>query len=542
MKKMQLLPVFLFLALSVNAQVDTAWTRLWDSQYWDEAHAITTDDSNNVYVAGWSLEWGTNYDFIFSKYNSDGNLQWTKIKNYASDDQASHILYDHQGNIYIGGFVYGTFGTVGGSICLMKYTTNGDSIWEFVDNHTYVAQVKSMKFDNQGNIILAGYEKTSGSNSSDYVTMKIDATGNQHWYETYTNNAPNDIDNLWDMCVDADNYIYVTGESVSKIHSNREIASIKYNPNGDTVWVKRVIGSSDTSSCGKKIVVDQDKNVFVGGYITTQTPLGSDIVLIKYDSSSSLIWKKYYDYQPATMSNDILVDMKMDNAGNIYITGTSSSTSSTSTQRILTIKYNANGDTLWTRRWGTSGVKYPQQLAIDNMANIYSAGSYWSTSGTGYDAIILKYDSFGMLKWEAKYNYGTNLEQGFYALTVDGNNDIVAAGRTQTANTIDFLIVKYLNGTTGFRPIENGNSKLLIDCYPNPFTNTTFINFNLPAITEASLKVFDLIGNEVRVLIEGKLQAGNHRLQFNADGLKAGIYFLRLANNNNQLTRKIVIQ
>lgn len=542
MKNLLFLPTFLFLTLSINAQVDTTWTRLWDSQYWDEAHAVTTDDSNNIYVAGFSLEWGTNYDFIFSKYNSDGNLQWIKIKNYAGDDQASHILYDHQGNIYVGGFANGTFGTTGGGFCLMKYTTNGDSIWEFVDNHTYVALVTSMKFDNQGNIILAGYEKGPGITNNDYVTMKIDAAGNQLWYKTYTNNAPNDYDKLWDMCVDADNYIYVTGESVSKVTSNREIASIKYNQNGDTVWVKRIEGSSDTSSYGKKILVDQDKNVFVGGYISTQSPLGSDIVLIKYDSTANIIWTKYYDYQPATMSNDLLVDMKMDNAGNIYISGTSSSTSSTSSQRILTIKFNSNGDTLWTRRWGTNGVKYPQQLVIDNMANIYSAGSYWSTSGTGYDGLILKYDSSGLLKWEAKYNYGTNLEQNFYALTLDGNKNVIAVGRTQTANTIDFLIVKYLNATIGFQLIENGNSKLLINCYPNPFTKSTFIDFILPDNSEVSLRVFDLFGNEVRVLVEGKLRAGNHHLQFYAEGLQAGIYFLRLTNNENQLTRKIIIQ
>ena len=120
----------------LSAQIDTAWVRNWDSQLWDEAHAVVTDDSNNVYVAGWNYEWGVNYDFIFAKYDANGNFKWSKTRNYTSGDQATQILYDPQGFIYVAGFVNGVYSTTGGSFCLMKYSTNGDSIWEFVDSHT----------------------------------------------------------------------------------------------------------------------------------------------------------------------------------------------------------------------------------------------------------------------------------------------------------------------------------------------------------------------------------------------------------------------
>jgi uncharacterized delta-60 repeat protein len=531
--------VLLFVSVKSNAQVDTAWTHLWDSQYWDEAHAITTDELNNIYIAGWNYEWGVNYDFIFAKYDATGNLQWSKVRNYSSGDQASHILYDHQGNIYIGGFVNGVYSTTGGSFCLMKYTVNGDSIWEFVDNNTYVAQVSSMKFDNQGNIILAGYD---GSFSSDYVTMKIDTAGNQLWYKTYSNSGPNDVDKIWDMCVDADGYIYVTGISDDTVNFYQDIATIKYNPDGDTVWVRRFNGPTNYFDFGRKVLVDQDKNVFVGGTIQKQTPASSDIVLIKYDSKGNLIWKTYYDYQPAPQSFDNIVDMKMDNAGNIYMTGTSSSNNSQATTRILTVKFNTNGDTLWTKRWGNAGDKAPKQLMIDNMANIYITGSYYDNNGTGYNAVTLRYDSSGVLDWEAIYNDGTNQEESFYTCTLDGNNDLIAAGRTHSPTTFDCLTVKYQNALTAFPLIENGYTQLHIDCYPNPFTGSATIRYNLPASSEATLKVFNLLGKEVRVLADGRLQAGNHSMPFNADGLKAGIYFLRLTNNENQVTRKIIVR
>jgi uncharacterized delta-60 repeat protein len=536
-----LLAVLISLFVSVNstAQVDTAWTRLWDSQYWDEAHAVTTDDNNNVYIAGWNYEWGVNYDFIFAKYDAAGNLQWSKVRNYAGGDQASHILYDHQGNIYIGGFVNGSYSTTGGSFCLMKYSVNGDSVWEFVDNNTYVAQISSMKFDNQGNIILAGYDGTS---SSDYVTMKIDTQGNQIWYSTYNNNGPNEVNKIWDMCVDTDGYTYVTGISDDIVNFYQDIHTIKYDPNGDTVWMRRFNGLSNYFDSGRKILVDPNKNVFVGGTISKQTPASSDIVLIKYDSTGNLMWTSYYDYQPASQSFDEITDMKMDNAGNIYMTGTSSSDNSQATVRIVTIKFNTNGDTLWTKRWGNSGAKAPQKMVIDNQTNIYITGFFYDNDGTGYNALTLRYNSLGVLKWEAIYKDETNLEELFYAIVLDGNNDLIAVGRKHSQTMFDCLLVKYQNSTTGLPLIEDKNTQLHINCYPNPFISTTIINYYLPASSEATLKIFNLLGDEVRVLEEGKLQAGNHSLQLNADGLEAGIYFLRLTNKENQVIRKIIIQ
>jgi hypothetical protein len=147
-----------------------------------------------------------------------------------------------------------------------------------------------------------------------------------------------------------------------------------------------------------------------------------------------------------------------------------------------------------------------------------------------------------VLDWEAVYHDGTNLEESFYAFTLDGNNDLIAAGRTHSPTTFDLLTVKYQNALTGLPLIKNGYAQLYIDCYPNPFTSSATISYNLPANSEATLKVFNLLGKEVRVLAEGRLQAGNHSMPFHAERLKAGIYFLRLTNNQNQVTRKIIIR
>jgi hypothetical protein len=64
--------------------------------------------------------------------------------------------------------------------------------------------------------------------------------------------------------------------------------------------------------------------------------------------------------------------------------------------------------------------------------------------------------------------------------------------------------------------------------YPNPFNPSTTISFDLPKQSFVSMKVFDLLGREVAVIVSEELPAGNYKRQWNAQNLSSGIYFYRL--------------
>ena len=64
--------------------------------------------------------------------------------------------------------------------------------------------------------------------------------------------------------------------------------------------------------------------------------------------------------------------------------------------------------------------------------------------------------------------------------------------------------------------------------YPNPFNPSTMINFNLRVDSKVSLKVFNVLGQEVARLINGQMTAGNHQVDFNASKLNSGVYLYRL--------------
>lgn len=77
--------------------------------------------------------------------------------------------------------------------------------------------------------------------------------------------------------------------------------------------------------------------------------------------------------------------------------------------------------------------------------------------------------------------------------------------------------------------------------YPNPFNPSTSIDYSLPRAGYISLKVFNVIGQEVTTLYNGFKAAGNHRVEFRASGKPSGIYFYRLIHQDGSETKKMLL-
>jgi N-acetylneuraminic acid mutarotase len=77
--------------------------------------------------------------------------------------------------------------------------------------------------------------------------------------------------------------------------------------------------------------------------------------------------------------------------------------------------------------------------------------------------------------------------------------------------------------------------------HPNPFNPSTTIRFTMPTAGPASLKIFDVLGNEIATLVNGKIEAGAHEIRWQANHVPAGIYFYRLQTHKQALTRKLII-
>jgi hypothetical protein len=77
--------------------------------------------------------------------------------------------------------------------------------------------------------------------------------------------------------------------------------------------------------------------------------------------------------------------------------------------------------------------------------------------------------------------------------------------------------------------------------FPNPFNPVTTIRFSVPWITDTELKVFDLLGRTVTVLVNEKLAAGVYDASWNATGIASGVYFYRLRSGQQTAIKKMIL-
>jgi hypothetical protein len=96
---------------------------------------------------------------------------------------------------------------------------------------------------------------------------------------------------------------------------------------------------------------------------------------------------------------------------------------------------------------------------------------------------------------------------------------------------------------TGVKNIPSGlpTSYSLSQNYPNPFNPTTTIEFALPKSGNVSLVVYDILGREVTHLVNGELQAGYHKVEFNASSLASGVYFYRIEAGSFVNVKKLML-
>ena len=77
--------------------------------------------------------------------------------------------------------------------------------------------------------------------------------------------------------------------------------------------------------------------------------------------------------------------------------------------------------------------------------------------------------------------------------------------------------------------------------YPNPFNPTTMIKYSIPGKSFVTLKVYDILGNEIATLVNGEKPAGHYSVRFNSKGLASGIYLYKMEAGDFISTKKLII-
>jgi len=163
------------------------------------------------------------------------------------------------------------------------------------------------------------------------------------------------------------------------------------------------------------------------------------------------------------------------------------------------------------------------------------------------------WDSIGICDWHLCYGAGTynitssivpgvfeTLYVYFYPNGIQGNGHCtVSINYQSTTINQDFAVQTDPLGITQISSIIKEFS--LGQNYPNPFNPATKINFSIPKSDHISLRVYDILGREVKILVNESLTPGEYEIDFDGKGLSSGMYYYSLRAGEYVDVKKMVL-
>jgi hypothetical protein len=308
--------------------------------------------------------------------------------------------------------------------------------------------------------MTVGNTTLTSAGNADIFIIKLGSSGSPVWATSFggTSNGFG-----FAIAVDASGSSYTTGyfegsmtvgNTTLTSAGTRDIFIIKLDSSGSPVWARRFGGTSNDD--GRGIAVDASGSSYTTGYFqesmtvgsTTLTSAGgSDIFIIKLDSSGSPVWAKRF----GGTSNDFGFAIAVDASGSPYTTGyfqgsmTVGNTTLTSAGLfdIFIIKLDSSGSPVWARRFGAASSDIGYAIAVDASGNSYTTGYFQRsmtvgntnlTSAGAADIFIIKLDSSGSPLWATSFG-GTSNDIGF-AIAVDASGSSYTTGNFQASMTV----------------------------------------------------------------------------------------------------------
>ena len=357
---------------------------------------------------------------------------------------------------------------------------------------------------------------------------------------TRINNSMN-VTYIWDIVIDANGMLYAGTEN-----------GIYYSNDNGTTWQGPVMSGKDV----RALVIDGFDNIYAGTW-------GAGV----YKSTDGTTWTEKISGLDALAVHALAVDANSVLYAGTYGGGVYKSVDFADTWEQSTLGYDyvwslgitsngtlfagtygggvyssEDGGASWYLIGGTSAYVYAITVdAADNVfVSTWSNGVYMLTANGPTNNGNLKggrYEGTESLAW---MKLGLD-ESGISSLLVDPQgSDLYAGAEDGTVYKLELASV-----TSVEEDVEETNEVptefKLNQNYPNPFNPSTKISFAIKEAGMYRLSVYNLLGEEVAVLVDGELNAGYYDVNFNAAGLSSGIYIYRLHGADVNFTKKMIM-
>ncbi|MCK9612915.1 MAG: T9SS type A sorting domain-containing protein [Bacteroidales bacterium] len=466
--KIILLTILLLVTQAADAQI--MFQRHYGGQYDDGGSSVLQTDDGGYIIAGRTMSYGNgSNDIYILKTDANGNELWTKTYGGNGWDFPTDIKKTLD-NCYI--IVGGTssFGAGASDAFMMKIDNNGDSLWF----KTYGGSLDDKAFEveicEDSGYIISGATSSFAVGFAAAYLIRTNYLGDTLWTKTYEKKDFNVANSI--IKTNIDSFILVGVAEIGGTPGADGLV-IKTNSIGDTLWMNTYGGASYDEFYS--ICEDNDGNYLLCGTTYNLTAGSYDVYLVKITNSGGLIWEKSIGGINADNAYSII--KTSDN--NFLVVGSTESYGSGG-KDVYLIKFNSNGDTLWTRTFGSSGDDMAGSIRETNDGG-YIISGITNSFGNNYDIYLIKTDGSGIS--------GIN------------NNDI-----------------------------ENGEFII----YPNPSSGTVYLEIPKTIDETVNCEIYSLQGELVQ---SEKIETNTIKI----DLPESGIYFITVTGKSFNVTRKIII-
>ncbi len=437
-------------SIGVNAQPNALeWAFSTGSNGYEYGNSLSVDPAGDVLVTG-NFSGTTDFDpstgisnlisygpedIFFAKYTADGDLIWAQAIACTSFAKAHDITTDNLGNVYVTGYfsiaadfdpqpgnpftdAHGQYDTF-----FAKYDPTGALVFVKTISSTSNVYARRIRVDGNYNIILAGEFRDTTDFDPDTSAFMIESAG------------------------------------------NIDLFLARYDSSGNYLWVRRAGGQA--AETATSLDVDTSGNIYFAGHFfgtfdfdpgpgvsLLSTTGASDIYFSSYTSSGNLLWVK----QIGSPGFDQVQDLKLDVTKKVLIAGLCSPFTdfdpaigvayrdSMGFLDIFTAKYSNQGNFVFAKTYGSSGIDEAYGITSDADENIYVTGVIADTTdfnpdlGTNIiatagmdDAFVTSFNTFGLHRW-AFTIAGPHNDKGIAIQATAAGDIYVTGGFSDTAD------------------------------------------------------------------------------------------------------------
>jgi len=343
----------LLLVINVWGQ-EIIWSRTYGGSASDVSWRVCQTQDGGYIMIGDTESYGNWKQIYLIKTDSRGDTLWTRNYGGYGLEQGLSVQQTADGGYVLSGTTT-SFGFAFQAY-LIKTNSRGDTVWTRTYGGSDWENASSVRQTIDGGYIIAGWTYTYGAGGADVYLIKTDSRGRVRWTKTYGGSRD---DFGWWVEQTSDGGYIICGTTRSFGIPQYNVYLIKTDSEGDTLWTKIYYPWYSYQNEGFCCQQTEDGGYIVSGFTIDQGTGKMGIYLIKTDAQGDTLWTRIYG------TGDYVVGFSVRQTfdGGYIVAGIIDTGSGND---IYVVKTDSEGDTLWTRNFGGIGAIDVQQISDSN--------------------------------------------------------------------------------------------------------------------------------------------------------------------------------